>query len=82
MAKTHGVAGEWARVKGTVAGLWPLFAGVFAAGFAFAALLLASAAVGAMLLAIAVAWIGWSAYKGVRLVERRVRSKRRDGRAS
>ena len=32
MASIHGVAGEWARVKGTVLGLWPLFAGVFAAG--------------------------------------------------
>lgn len=82
MAKTHGVAGEWARVKGTVAGLWPLFAGVFAAGFAFAALLLASAAVGAMLLAIAVAWIGWSAYKGVRLVERYFKGARGEERVA
>ena len=32
MAKIHGIPGEWARVKGTVAGLWPLFLGVFAAG--------------------------------------------------
>ena len=70
MAKTHGVAGEWARVKGTVAGLWPLFAGLFAAGFAFAVLLIASSlAIGALLLALAVAWIGWSIYKGVRHVE-------------
>ena len=36
MAKVHGVAGEWARVKGMVTGLWPLFLGVFAAGFAVA----------------------------------------------
>ena len=69
MAKTHGVAGEWARVKGTVAGLMPLFCGIFAAGFAFAVLVLASVAVGALLLAMAVAWVGWSIYKGVRRVE-------------
>ena len=25
MAKQHGVAGEWARVRGTVLSLWPLF---------------------------------------------------------
>ena len=36
MAQIHGVAGEWARVKGTVAGLWPVFLGVFAAGFSVA----------------------------------------------
>lgn len=33
MAKIHGVAGEWARVKGTVLGMWPLFVGLVAAGF-------------------------------------------------
>ena len=36
MAKIHGIPGEWARVKGTVAGLWPLFLCVFAAGAAVA----------------------------------------------
>ena len=41
MARIHGIAGEWARVKGMVAGLWPLFLGVFAAGFAFALFLVA-----------------------------------------
>ena len=30
------MAGEWARVKGTVAGLWPVFLATFAAGFATA----------------------------------------------
>lgn len=69
MARTHGMAGEWARVKGTVAGLWPLFVGLFAAGFALAVLLIASVAFGAMLLAMAVAWVGWSIYKGARHVE-------------
>ena len=36
MAHIHGMAGEWARVKGTVAGLWPVFLATFAAGFATA----------------------------------------------
>lgn len=36
MAKIHGIPGEWARVKGTVTGLWPLFLGVFSIGFAAA----------------------------------------------
>ena len=36
MAKIHGVAGEWARVKGTVVGLWPLFLGAFVAGASIA----------------------------------------------
>ena len=36
MAHIHGMAGEWARVKGTVAGLWPIFLATFAAGFAAA----------------------------------------------
>jgi hypothetical protein len=76
------VAGEWARVKGTVAGLWPLFAGIFAAGFALAALILASAAVGALLLAISVGWIGWSIYKGVRHVERYFKGARGEERVA
>ena len=36
MAEVHGTAGEWARVKGMVYGLWPLFLGVFVAGFSVA----------------------------------------------
>ena len=45
MAKIHGVAGEWARVKGMVTGLWPLFLGVFAAGFSVAALVFGATAI-------------------------------------
>ena len=82
MAKLHGVAGEWARVKGTVMGLWPLFCGIFAAGFALAVLVVASVAIGAMLLALAVAWIGWSIYKGVRHVERYFKGARGEERVA
>ena len=40
MAEIHGTAGEWARVKGTVVGLLPVFAAVFAAGVSVATALL------------------------------------------
>ena len=54
MAKIHGVAGEWARVKGMVMGLWPLFLGVFACGFSVA-LMFRWPAVGASLLVCSLA---------------------------
>ena len=69
MAQIHGVAGEWARVKGTVAGLWPLFLGVFAAGFAVAFLFVHPPAAATLLVASLV-WILWSLLKGLRRVER------------
>lgn len=57
MAHVHGVAGEWARVKGSVVGLWPLFLGVFLAGaslalFPFSVLLGATALVASLLYVI------------------------------
>ena len=39
MAKQHGVAGEWARVRGTVLSLWPLFLCFVLLGAFFSALL-------------------------------------------
>ena len=82
MAKTHGVAGEWARVKGTVAGLWPLFFGIFALGFSAAVILFASLTVGAAALAVSIAWIGWSVYKGARHVERYFKGARGEERVA
>lgn len=70
MAEIHGVAGEWARVKGMVTGLWPLFLGVFTAGFAVAVVLFANFMWGVLLLAAALAYCGWSLMKGLRHVER------------
>ena len=69
MATVHGVAGEWARVKGTVIGLWPLFLGVFLAGLSTTGLFcwpLASsvALIGSLL------FIVWSLTRGMRRVER------------
>ena len=68
MAKIHGIPGEWARVKGTVAGLWPLFLGVFAAG-ASAALVFFLPLAGGTLLVCALLWIIWSLMAGLRRVE-------------
>ena len=69
MAKIHGIPGEWARVKGTVLGLWPLFLGVFVAGASLAVFLL-SPLWGAGLFVVAILYIIWSLMKGLRRVER------------
>lgn len=42
MAKQHGVAGEWARVKGTVLSLWPLFLSFLLLGSFLSALIVGS----------------------------------------
>jgi len=68
MAKIHGIAGEWARVKGTVWGLWPLFLGVFAAGFSLA-LLLTVTAWGAVAFVGSLLFVGWSLVCGLKHVE-------------
>lgn len=70
MAKIHGVAGEWARVKGVVMGLWPLFLGVFACGFSLAMCLFAHHGQGAVLLVLSLVAIAWSLVRGLRHVER------------
>lgn len=69
MAEVHGTAGEWARVKGMVSGLWPLFLGVFAAGFS-AAVSLVSVGWAAALLVVSLVYMAWSLNKGLRHVER------------
>ena len=68
MAKIHGIPGEWARVKGTVAGLWPLFLGVFAAG-ASVTLVFFLPLAGGTLLVCSLLWIIWSLMVGLRRVE-------------
>ncbi len=82
MAKIHGVAGEWARVRGMVTGLWPLFLGVFVAGFALAAALFADVVWGLSLLAAAMAFSGWSLMKGLRHAERFFKGARGEERVS
>ena len=68
MAKIHGIPGEWARVKGTVAGLWPLFLGVFVAGAA-ATLIAFFPLAGATVFVCALLWIIWSMMAGLKRVE-------------
>ena len=68
MAKIHGIPGEWARVKGTVAGLWPLFLGVFVAG-ASVTLIACHPLFGSTLFVCALLWIIWSLMAGLRRVE-------------
>ena len=68
MARIHGIPGEWARVKGTVAGLWPLFLGVFVAG-ASAALTVFHPLAGGTLLVCSLLGIIWSLMIGLRRVE-------------
>ena len=82
MSEVHGVAGEWARVKGTVAGLWPLFAGVFALGFSSAVAAFVNLEAGAVAVAASLAWIGCSVYKGARHVERYFKGARGEERVA
>lgn len=70
MASIHGVPGEWARVKGMALGMWPVFIGVFAAGFALAMWIWGPAGVGAVTFASAVAFSCWAGTRGLRRVER------------
>lgn len=70
MANLHGLPGEWARVRGTVLGLWPLFLSVFVCGAATVYAVCANPAVGVPLVIVALA-AGWgAAVHGLRHVER------------
>ncbi len=81
MASIHGVAGEWARVKGTVLGLWPLFAGVFAAGCS-AAFAFRQPAIGCVLFVVAAVWCAVSLARGLRHVERYFKGARGEERVA
>lgn len=82
MAQVHGVPGEWARVKGVVTGLWPLFLGVFAAGSSLTVAILDSAIWGSTLFVVALLYCGWSLSKGLRHVERFFKGARGEERVS
>ena len=82
MAQIHGKAGEWARVKGMVLGLWPLFLGVFAAGAACAVLVAVSAVWGATVLVLSLLYCAWSLTKGLRHIERYFKGARGEERVS
>ena len=75
------MAGEWARVKGTVFGLWPLFAGVFVAGYS-AALALRYPVVGCALFVVAAVWCAVTLARGLRHVERYFKGARGEERVA
>lgn len=83
MAKQHGVAGEWARVRGTVLSLWPLFLSFVLLGAFLAALVLGEHAwlfgglFVASLIAVSVYW-----RKGLRRVESFFRGARGEERVA
>ena len=82
MAKVHGVAGEWARVKGTVWGLWPLFLGMFVLGLSVALMLAWSVLWGGLLFVASLVFVGWSVGRGLRHVERYFKGARGEEKVS
>lgn len=81
MAILHGIAGEWARVRGMVFGLWPLFLCVFIGGFALALLVIHPLTGVLLLIAVIVALIV-STLRGFRHVERYFKGARGEERVS
>ena len=83
MAKQHGVAGEWARVRGTVLSLWPLFLSFVFLGAFLAALILGAGTwlfgglFVASLIAVSIYW-----RKGLRRVESFFRGARGEERVA
>ncbi len=69
MARIHGIAGESARVKGTVVGLWPVFLAVFTAGLAVG-LLVTDTVWGVVLLCLSLVSLGYSLQQGLRRTQR------------
>lgn len=83
MAKQYGMAGEWARVRGMVLSLWPLFLSFVLLGVFLASLLLGSHAwlFGALLVASLISLlIYWK--KGLRRVESFFRGARGEERVA
>ena len=82
MAQIHGIAGEWARVKGMTLGLWPLFLGVFSAGASCMAFLAVSAIWGGAALVLSLLYCAWSLTKGLRHIERYFKGARGEERVA
>ena len=82
MAQIHGVAGEWTRVKGSVAGLWPVFLGVAAAGFSVATAFFASASIGSAAFAVSIAATGFALARALKRIESYFKGARGEERVS
>ena len=70
MATVHGIPGEWARVRGTIFGLWPLFLSLFLCGIFVGVAVFFSFALGAVLVVVTLISIWLMLLKGLRHVER------------
>ena len=82
MATVHGKAGEWARVKGTVFGLWPLFLCAAALGFSVAFALFAQPLAGAVLSALVLVATLFAIQRGLGRVERYFKGARGEERVA
>lgn len=82
MAEIHGVAGEWARVKGTVFGLWPLFLCVFVLGFAVAFGAFVSPIAGGVIVVVALLAASFALYRGLGHLERYYKGARGEERVA
>ena len=68
MAVVHGEPGEWARVKGTVRGLWPVMAASCTCGFAAAMWIFASANWGVALMILSLLAFYFCTWRGMRRI--------------
>ncbi len=83
MAEQHGVPGEWARVRGMVLSLWPLFLSfVLLGSFATAVLIGRHAGLFAALFVTSVVSVAWLWRKGLRRVESFFRGARGEERVA
>lgn len=82
MAQVHGVAGEWARVRGTVRGLTPLFVSIFALGFSCALFAFVWLEIGALLIVVSLCAAAWCLTRGERRMENYFKGARGEERVS
>ena len=82
MATIHGKAGEWARVKGTVFGLWPLFLCAGALVFTVALIVFVHALVGVVLFVVVALATLFSLQRGMGRVERYFKGARGEERVA
>lgn len=69
MAQVHGIAGEWARVRGTAMSLWPLFVSIFVFGFMSAVLVFVHHGIGSLLVIASLSSVAYFLYRGERRME-------------
>jgi len=82
MAAIHGKAGEWARVKGSVFGLWPLFLCAFALGVTATITVFVQALIGVILFVVVAAVTLFALQRGMGLVERYFKGARGEERVA